>query len=101
MIVPRGERTTYTKEFKLSVVYKMMSKEFKTSDICKEYGIPRQTAHRWLKEFKEGGESAFDGKGVTPGEDLNKLKKQLKDLEMENEILKKATAYFAKQNQNK
>jgi len=42
--------------------------------------------------------SAFDTRGVLPGSELNRLQKEVADLRMENEILKKATAYFAERN---
>ena len=53
-------------------------------------------------EYDEKGESAFDTKkAVLPARELNRLKKQLADAQLENEILKKAMAYFAKQDEKK
>ena len=57
--------------------------------------VDRQTVYRWVKEFKEQGERAFDERAVLPGDEVRRLQKQLADAQMENEILKKATAYFA------
>ena len=94
----RPERK-FTKEFKLSAVYLMLSKTMRPVDIAKMLDVDRQTIYRWVKEFKENGESAFDEKRVTDKQELRKLQKELSDLKMENEILKKATAYFAKRNQ--
>lgn len=94
----RPERK-FTKEFKLSAVYLMLSKTMRPVDIAKMLDVDRQTIYRWVKEFKEGGESSFDEKRVTDKQELRKLQKELADLKMENEILKKATAYFAKRNQ--
>ena len=94
----RPERK-FTKEFKLSAVYLMLSKTMRPVDIAKMLDVDRQTIYRWVKEFKENGESAFDEKRVTDKQELRKLQKELTDLKMENEILKKATAYFAKRNQ--
>ena len=94
----RPERK-FTKEFKLSAVYLMLSKTMRPVDIAKMLDVDRQTIYRWVKKFKENGESAFDEKRVTDKQELRKLQKELADLKMENEILKKATAYFAKRNQ--
>ena len=94
----RPERK-FTKEFKLSAVYLMLSKTMRPVDIAKMLDVDRQTIYRWVKEFKQNGESAFDEKRVTDKQELRKLQKELSDLKMENEILKKATAYFAKRNQ--
>ena len=93
--MPKGERKKYTKEFKLSAVYLMMSKTMRPKDIFKMLDVDRQTVYRWVSEFKAQGEKAFDEKAVLPGNELRRLQRELDDLRMENEILKKATAYFA------
>ena len=50
--MPKGKRNHYTKEFKLSVVYSMLSKSQKPKDIFETHdNIDRQTAYRWLNEF--------------------------------------------------
>lgn len=97
--MPKGERKRYTKEFKLSAVYLMLSKAYQPKEIFKMLDVDRQTVYRWVQEFKQHGETAFDEKAVLPGDEVRRLQKQLADMQMENEILKKATAYFAKQHQ--
>lgn len=96
--MPKGERKQYTKEFKLSAVYLMLSKTYKPKEVFNMLQVDRQTVYRWIKEFKENGEKAFEDRSVLPGDELKRLQKQNKDLQMENEILKKATAYFANRN---
>lgn len=93
--MPKGERRTYTKEFKLSAVYLMLGKTMQPKEIFKLLDVDRQTVYRWVSEFKAQGEAAFDEKAVLPGNEVRRLQKELADLRMENEILKKATAYFA------
>ena len=95
--MPKSERKRYTKEFKLSAVYLMMSKAYPPKEIFRMLNVDRQTVYRWVQEFKEHGEHAFDDKAVIPGDDVRRLQKENADLRMENEILKKATAYFAEQ----
>lgn len=99
--MPKGERRVFTKEFKLDVVYKKIANIYSTSEICKIYDLDRQTLWRWVNEFKKGGEAAFDSKAVVPGDQLRELQEKNKKLEMELEILKKAEAYFARQQQTK
>ncbi len=96
--MPKGERKHYTKEFKLSAVYMMLSKAYRPKEVFAMLKVDRQTVYRWVKEFKEKGEKAFEDKSVLPGEELRRIQKEKADLEMENEILKKAVAYFAKKN---
>lgn len=93
--MPKGQRKTYTKEFKLSAVYLLMSKVYKPQQVFEMLDVDRQTVYRWVQEFKAKGETAFDTGTVLPGDEVRKLQKELADLRMENEILKKATAYFA------
>lgn len=93
--MPKGERKTYSKEFKLSAVYLLMSKAYPPKEVFRMLDIDRQTVYRWVQEFKESGEKAFEKKAVLPGDEVQRLQKQNADLQMENEILKKATAYFA------
>jgi len=95
--MPKGERKKYSKEFKLSAVYMMLSNTMQPKEIFKMLDVDRQTVYRWVNEFKASGEKAFDEKAVLPGDEVRRLQKQLADLQMENEILKKATAYFAEQ----
>ena len=95
--MPKGERKRYTKEFKLSAVYLMLSNAYQPKEVFKMLNVDRQTVYRWVQEFKQHGESAFDEKAVLPGDEVRRLQKQLADMQMENEILKKATAYFAEQ----
>ena len=95
--MPKSERKRYTKEFKLSAVYLMMSKAYQPREVYRMLNVDRQTVYRWVQEFKQHGEQAFDEKAVLPGDDVRRLQKENADLQMENEILKKATAYFAEQ----
>lgn len=100
--MPKGERNEYSKEFKLTAVHLMKSGLFKPKDIFEMLGgVDRQTVYRWVKEYEKDGEAAFDSKAVVPGSELKRIQQENADLKMENEILKKATAYFADQNVKK
>ena len=97
--MPKGIRKDYTKEYKLTAVHLMKSGLFKPREVFTMLGgIDRQTVYRWIKEYDESGEAAFDRKAVLPSAELKRLQAENADLKMENEILKKAWAYFAKQN---
>lgn len=97
----KGTRKRYTKEFKLSVVKAMLGGTQRPKEIFAEYEVDRQTAYRWVSEYKAGGESAFEDKSVLPGDELARLRKENKRLRTENEVLKKARAYFAERNAKK
>ena len=73
----------------------MLSKTMPPKDIFQILDVDRQTVYRWVSEFKAHGEAAFDDKAVLPGDEVRRLQRENAELRMENEILKKATAYFA------
>ena len=95
--MPKGERKDYSKEYKLAAVMLMKSGAMRPKDVFATLGgIDRQTVYRWIKEYDAEGESAFDEKkAVLPAGELRALQKENKALKEENEILKKAAAYFA------
>lgn len=94
--MPKGERKRYTKEFKLRAVYLMLSEVYRPKEVFAMLQVDRQTIYRWVKEFKAEGEKAFDEKkAILPGDEVRRLRREKAELQMENEILKKATAYFA------
>lgn len=99
--MPKGERKDYTKEFKLTAVHLMKSGLFKPKKVFELLGgIDRQTVYRWIKEYDTDGEAAFNDKSVVNGNELKQLQKENADLRLENEILKKASAYFATLNRS-
>ena len=59
--------------------------------------MPSHTIYRWIKEYQDYGEEAFVGSGYlrSPEAKLKQLQKTNEKLKMENDILKKAAAYFA------
>ena len=66
--------------------------------VAEKMGINKIMLYRWIDEYETYGEEAFLGAGHQRTEDaeLRKLRKENERLKMENEILKKAAAYFAK-----
>jgi transposase len=83
-------------EFRRDVVAVARKGEAPLSQIAKDFGISESCLHRWLKlaDVDEGVRP-----GVTSGEsaELRELKKRNKTLEQENEILRRAAAYFARE----
>ena len=68
--------------------------------LAKELDIKVGLIYRWRREFLDKGEGSFPGNGKpkhTPEEaEIARLKKALKDTEMERDILKKAISIFSK-----
>jgi transposase len=72
---------------------------YNLSEAARNLGIDPSVLRRWKMQFETEGFDAFPGKGhMTPeNEELFRLRKENKRLRMERDILKKATAFFAKE----
>ena len=67
------------------------------SSVTKDLGLGDQTLRNWVKASAEGRLRGSARREVTPEEmDLSRLRAENMRLKRENEILKKATAYFAR-----
>jgi len=90
-------RKTYSKEYKLDAVSLVKDQNYNQSEAARNLGINANMLGRWVKELETDDGLAFRGNGkLTPDqEELKKLKAQVKRLEMEKDILKKATVFFA------
>lgn len=89
---------TYDREFKLNAI-SLLKKGKSSAEICRDLGIPDSTFSGWLKAYDEEGENAFLGSGTikASNQDVHALQKQLEDIKLERDILKKALAIFSKQ----
>ena len=92
-------RKTYSKEFKLDAISLVVQQKYSKAEAARNLGLSPQILGRWLKEAEDDNGQAFRGNGtLTPEQaEIRRLKEQVKRLEMEREILKKATVFFAKE----
>ena len=94
------ERKIYGKEFKINVVNQVLQEGKSISKLSKELKILDTMISRWIYEYKNYGKKAFTGNGkiIKNKEfEIRKLKQQVKELEMENEILKKYQTFLKNQ----
>ena len=93
------KRQNFSKEFKQEAVRLLEKKEKDASQLARELGVRRNQLYKWQKEIESHGDEAFPGKGrrSTKQDETSSLKARIKRLEQENEILKKAAVYFAKE----
>lgn len=91
--IPKAECTA---EFKELTAKRVMDGQ-RVGAVAKELGLNEQTLRNWVKAAKAGKLNPAGGKKVTPEQmELSRMRAENARLRMENEILKKATAYFAK-----
>ena len=92
-------RKKYPKEFKLDAISLVLEQGYTRTEAARSLGINATMLGRWVKEQQTDDGQAFRGNGkLTPDqEEVRKLKARVKRLEMEKDILKKATVFFAKE----
>lgn len=88
----------YNAEFKLKAVKRVETSGTSVARVAAELVINENTLHGWMKKYRDTPSDPFPGSGKLRVEDerLRKLERELRELREENEILKKAAAYFAK-----
>jgi transposase len=89
-------RRTYSREFKLSAVGLVQQQGYTVVQAAKSLGIEPSSLRWWLKQFPADGPPPPDSAGATQAE-LRRLREEVRRLTMERDILKKATAFFAKE----
>lgn len=92
-------RKAYTPEFKLQAVKLVLEQKLSVAEVARRLDVGENLLHTWKKAVLKDGTKAFPGSGhLTPqDEEIRKLQAEVKRLEAERDILKKATAFFASQ----
>lgn len=95
----KKEYAKHDEEFKKMIVNLCETNKDKTmSDIAREYGLTRTSITQWRKKY--GTITTSTGE-TTSNDEILKLKKELQQVQLENEILKKAVAIFSKEQEIK
>ncbi len=95
--VPQGR---YTREFRQEAVKLVVEEKLSLPEAGRRLSLPPSTLGYWVKVFKAGnlGDVGKTYRPLTEVEmDLARTKKELAEVKMERDILKKAAAYFARE----
>jgi transposase len=95
-----SKRKTFSEAFKREAVRLLEQGDKSPSDLAIDLGIRRNQLYKWQAQVRKHGDAAFQGPGrkpADPNDEVARLRKEVADLKEENEILKKAAAYFAKE----
>lgn len=86
---------SYPKEFKEEAVALVLEQGYSVPEAAKSLSIATNMLYRWKQQI----EDQSSGKALSEDEreELKRLRKEVKNLRMEKEILKKASAFFAKE----
>ena len=85
----------YPKEFKEEAVALVLEQGYTVPQAAKSLGIATNLLYKWKEKVE--AERAGDALLEDEREELKRLRKEVKELRMEKEILKKASAFFAKE----
>ena len=98
---PERKRRRFNKEFKLEAVRLLELGQKPAAQLALELGIARNQLYKWQAQLTMNGTAqAFRGPGQKPLDERSeneRLKRELKKVTEERDILKKAAAYFAKE----
>ena len=93
-----GKKRRFDRDFKISAVKMVTEGGHKASEVARSLGIEANQLYLWKKKFGDQGEKAFVGKGHLT--ELAALRRKLREVEMERDILKKAVGIFSKPTDN-
>ena len=87
----------YSKEFQLQAAKLVTEQGYSYDKAAKRLGTTGFSVRNWVKKFQQTGELPSKAESQPKVDEIRQLRKELAQLKMENEILKKAAAYFAKE----
>ncbi len=93
------KKRQYTIEFKLDAVRLVLNEGYSVAKAAERLGISPKNLYKWKEQYEEGRlKSGMKHAQPTPQEaELRHLREENRQLKLEAEILKKASAYFARQ----
>jgi len=95
----KKERRHYDREFKITAV-QLVHNGQTTKEVAEGLGIAVDLVRRWKREYEKYNENGFSGQGnpnlTDEQREIARLRKELKDAQLERDILKKAVGIFSK-----
>ena len=92
----RRHRPVYSPEFRAEAVRRVRQTEVPLVTIARDLGISKVTLRRWVDATRPPSETPLTSDERT---ELHQLRQRVRRLDMERDILKKATAFFARESE--
>ena len=91
-------RRSFSREFKLEAVKLIKERGVSVAQASGDLGVHGTVLRNWVKAFADDRQHAFPGHGQMKPEqaEIERLRREVQKLKAERDILKKAAAYFAK-----
>ena len=85
----------YTEEFKIEAVKQVTERGYSVREVAERLGVTTHSLYEWRRKYGQG--PAHAARVDDQQAELRRLRAELKRVTEERDILKKATAYFAKE----
>ena len=92
-----AKKKRYSNEFKLQAAKLVVESGYTYQEAGERLGTTGWSIRQWVDKFRKAGQLPSKGAPQPEADEFRQMKKELKQLRLENEILKKAAAYFAKE----
>lgn len=89
-------RVKYSDEFKEQVVREVIDKERSIASVAASYGLVAQTVGNWVAKHRKEHATDQEKEAAAEAAEITRLRREVRELRQENEFLKKAAAFFAK-----
>ena len=88
----------FPSEFRQRAIELARTSDRPLGDVATELGISRSCLQNWIRQDKADAGDSSSGLSGAEKKELAELRKRNRQLEMENDVLKRAAAYFAREN---
>lgn len=92
----KSRRTRYPKEYQINTVKMVYEKGYSIDETARLLNCGRESVRRWVNMYDPSRQATTPGP-IDLAEENRRLKKELQRVKTENEFLKKAVAYFARE----
>lgn len=89
----------FSPEFKTQLVREVIDNSRTVASVAREYGVGPETLRNWVKKYRATHPDALPPVNASERDELDRLRKENRELKMQQDFLKKATAFFAKEYQ--
>ena len=90
-------RRQFSKAFKSEIVKLVLEGQRTVPEICKQHQLHESSVYAWLRQAKiDSGNGVCDAMTTADKEELDRLRRENRELKRENDFLRDAASYFAK-----
>lgn len=92
-------RMRYTEEYKKEAVRQITERGYPVSEVARNLGVAAWSLYKWVEKYSERKDSKKNNQIDELQKENLKLKREIKRIQEERDILKKAAAFFAKESE--